>query len=513
MSPFGYVFRAAEARVRILGEKGEVEDEVRKASIRFKGNYSYSVTAGGPARPMKIDVDKFEPGRRLCGLKTINLNTGPLDPSLMREPLAYSAFRAAGVPAPRTAFARVRLTVQGLYDQRDLGWYVVVEQVDEEFLARHFGRSDGLLLKPEILRGMPYLGARWEKYADRYNAKGLITEPGARRFIQFMQLVHFADDVTFARRLGEFVEVNQFLRFLAVQALIANLDSLLTTGHNYYLYEDRGRYRFLPWDMNLSFGAFGAVASSAEQADLSIRRPHVPPNRLIERVLGTPALRQQYERVARELAEQVVTKERLETSIARMAGALGGPAAATRPREYPGVRELQGFITRRMESIAQQLAGKRAGFVPGESPSLWAEHRRQSLAMSAMMVLRAEGLVSKEPREGESAQVAEIRKRVAEWLAPRREGFSRAELAEALALVLPVPEHYVFDPGPGIDWAAVLFRAGDANRDGRLTPEEITAAAGAALGKADANGDGRVDAGEWMRALEAWAGASSTPGD
>ena len=53
-----------------------------------------------------------------------------MDPAKGREVLAFSVFRAAGVPAPRTAFAEVTLTVPGKHDKEFLGLYAVVENVD-----------------------------------------------------------------------------------------------------------------------------------------------------------------------------------------------------------------------------------------------------------------------------------------------------------------------------------------------------------------------------------------------
>ena len=78
----------------------------------------------------------------------------PLDPAKAREALAFAVFRAAGVPAPRTAFAEVTLTVPGKYDKEYLGLFTVVENVDKRFLADRFGTDKGLLMKPFQLRGI-----------------------------------------------------------------------------------------------------------------------------------------------------------------------------------------------------------------------------------------------------------------------------------------------------------------------------------------------------------------------
>ncbi len=58
--------------------------------------------------------------------------------------------------------------------------------------------------------------------------------------------------------LEEVLDVDEALRYLAVNVALANFDSYLgTTTHNYYLYEENGVFSILPWDFNLAFGGFG----------------------------------------------------------------------------------------------------------------------------------------------------------------------------------------------------------------------------------------------------------------
>jgi len=52
------------------------------------------------------------------------------------------------LPAPRTAFGRVYLTLTGERTNEFLGLYTLVEAVDGDFLQTHFGTQQGLLLKP-----------------------------------------------------------------------------------------------------------------------------------------------------------------------------------------------------------------------------------------------------------------------------------------------------------------------------------------------------------------------------
>src|SRR5207253_4612537 len=88
----------------------------KNVGIRYKGNGSYVLSGNQLRRNFKLEFDHYDDDARYQGLKTVSLNAGAMDPLRSREALAYGLFRAAGVPAPRTAFAEVTLTVAGKYD-------------------------------------------------------------------------------------------------------------------------------------------------------------------------------------------------------------------------------------------------------------------------------------------------------------------------------------------------------------------------------------------------------------
>jgi hypothetical protein len=60
--------------------------------------------------------------------------------------------------------------------------------------------------------------------------------------------------------------VDQFLRFVAVNAIIANNDSYLRGGHNFYIYLDPkdGKVRFIPWDQDLDMCTRGGGGLCAQ---------------------------------------------------------------------------------------------------------------------------------------------------------------------------------------------------------------------------------------------------------
>ena len=104
--------------------------------VRLKGNTSFRPLTGKAA--FKISFPHAVPGQRFLGLKHLTLNNMVQDASMMHERLAYELFRAAGIAAPRTGYAYVRV------DGDDYGLYLDVETPDELMLRRWFATTKHL---------------------------------------------------------------------------------------------------------------------------------------------------------------------------------------------------------------------------------------------------------------------------------------------------------------------------------------------------------------------------------
>ena len=81
-----------------------------------------------------------------------------------------------------------------------------------------------------------------------------------------------ADDAD-TESLAESMDIDNILRYMAVQTFVVNLDSLSgSMAHNYYLYEDDGQLNIIPWDYNLAFGGFQS-GSASETINFPIDTP------------------------------------------------------------------------------------------------------------------------------------------------------------------------------------------------------------------------------------------------
>jgi putative membrane-bound dehydrogenase-like protein len=366
---FGTGFPWVEAAVTVNGTT------MQKAGVRYSGDITYFSTAQGLKRPLRIGFDRFG-GGKLDGLSGVQLQAMPLDPAKARQVLAAEVFRAIGVPTPRTAFAEVTLSVPGQHNKAYLGLYTVVEELDAAFLAERLGSDQGLLLRPFGIRGIDYLGDDWERYVGVYRPHRAATPEEAKRVIEFTRLVNQANDAEFQKRIGEFIDIDAFLRFLAANALTSNLESFFALGHNYalYLHPKTQKFHFLPGDLEFAFANFLLMGTPEQLMDLSVRKPYPGENKLPDRLLGIKEIHAKYLALLRDLTSQTFTKERLLQTVESVAAATKAVREKEAKAVMPGFGgpggfgpqppDLKTFAERRTAAVAAQLADQSKGYVP-----------------------------------------------------------------------------------------------------------------------------------------------------
>jgi hypothetical protein len=317
----------------------------------------------------------------------------------MNEVLSHRLFRDAGVPAPRTAYARVYITVPGTYAKQYVGLYSLVEDVDKYFAQENFGGRKGAIFKPVTPNLFAYLGDDWKTYHQTYDPKTDLTEEQQQRVIDFCKIVTQADDAQFAAKLGDFLDLDEFARFMVVTVWLSNLDSILGPGQNYYVYlhPKTRRFEFLPWDLDHSFGQFGMVGSQDLRENLSIHRPWRGENRFLERVFKVKSFKQIYLAKLDEFSKTIFTPTRFHQQVNELTpllrpsvqqesdeklerfdkvvagesvpgrmgggpgGGMGGPGGGRQT-----AKPIKSFVRIRALAVRDQLAGKSEGEIPGE---------------------------------------------------------------------------------------------------------------------------------------------------
>lgn len=500
--------------------KGSLEFDGKTWSdigVRFKGNSSYAMAGQTLKRPFKIDFDRYGSGRDFQGLKMISLSNNFGEPSQLREALAFAVFRAAGVPAPRTAFVELFLTVPGKYDRELLGLYTLVEQVNKTFLKSQFKNGNGMLLKPEGIAGVPYLGSEWKPYDDWYRPKAETETAAQKRLMEFARLVNFADDASFNDAIGGYLDVDKFLRYLAACSLSLNADSFIGVGHNYYLYlsPKDGRFVYIPWDLNATFGILPLSKTGLEQAEWSIQRPYLSRNRLTERLLAVAANEAAYRKHLLDLSASTLSKEKMLAEIERMQATVKpaierealvkkkGGGLGLIGLFFPAVPDLKEFVVRRSESIAAQFAGTSKGreismgsFGPQSRGSLGSQ-----LAKPILVAVDKDSDAKISPAEWSAG----VEKLLAQW-DPDQRGMTETALADAITKAFPRRPASLFraagtsNPLNGNHLAGYLF-VRIAAKDNLLQRAALSAFADRRFQDADSNKDGILDERELTAAL------------
>lgn len=323
-------------------------------AARYKGNATFMQSRGTVKRPFKLDLSEYVKGQKLAGQSKINLHNGVTDASWMNEVLSYRAFRDAGVPSPRTSYAKLFVTVPGTHDRRYFGLYSIVEEVDGAFVQDRYASKDGAIFKPSTRQLFEYQGDDWAKYNQQYDPKTKLTPAQIERVISFSKLVSNASDEEFRKAAAQYVDLDEFARFMAVNVWLTNLDSILGMGQNFYVYLNAktNKFEFLPWDLDHSFGQFPMGGSQEQREKLSIDRPWNGQVKLLERMFAVPEFRDKYRARLAEYQKSIFNPARIGAQVDEIAAAIRpavGEESADKLKRFDAVV--------RGESVAPAMMG------------------------------------------------------------------------------------------------------------------------------------------------------------
>jgi spore coat protein H len=213
----------------------------RDVAVRLKGNGSFQSLDKKPSLALKFN--EFVPAQKFHSHSKIFLNNSGQDKSYLCETISGQIFRDAGIPAARTAFARVDL------NGRDAGLYVVAEAINKEFLARHFKKSKGNL----------YEGSN-NDVTDKLDQDSGDESTDQKDLKELAQAAQEPDAAQRLNKLGPLLDVDRFITFAAVETLVWHHDGYTMDRNNYRIYHDptSGRLVFLPHGLDLLFGKSNA---------------------------------------------------------------------------------------------------------------------------------------------------------------------------------------------------------------------------------------------------------------
>jgi Spore coat assembly protein len=319
-------------------------------------------------------------GQTYHGIEKLALNNMMSDTTYMKETLSYDVYEFLGVAVPDYSYSNIKV------NGREWGLYLAVETIEENFLQKEFGSSEGNLYKPESMEmggnmdtggrnikgqanqadnrpqgfqqnrqqqavdkngmnnrpqqnmgfGRGAGGGANLKYTDDNPSSYSVVRDGAvfkrttdKDFEKVIDMIKNLNDGT---NLEQYLDVEEVLKYFAVNTFLVNLDSY-SGGmyHNYYLYEKNGMFKILPWDLNMSFAGFsmgrGAGSSSAESAiNFPIDKPvsgELEDAPLIGNLLKVDKYKELYHSYLDKIVKEYVDNGTFENSVAKINELIG----------------------------------------------------------------------------------------------------------------------------------------------------------------------------------------------
>jgi spore coat protein CotH len=324
--------------------------QMDNVGVRTKGNLSLrSVVqmSDSDRYSFKLSFDEYV-NQNLFGITKINLNNNYSDASYMREFLTYELAESMGLPVPKYSF--VNIYVNGELK----GFYLAVEQIGDTYLERHFGNTYGALYKGQMTgqgSDLTWLGDDASLYT------GL--EMKSKKSNDDI-LVDMLDELNNGTDYEKYIDVDDALGYIALNAVTGNMDSYLGSNkQNYYLYEDDGIFSILPWDYNMAFGGMGGsdvLIDEPTQGTLA-ERP------LVAKLLANETYLAKYHEIVRSMLSGYLKDEtfqarinELDTMIASYVKA--DPSAFYTFEQYEsGLESVKTFMSTMAGNVSQQLDG------------------------------------------------------------------------------------------------------------------------------------------------------------
>ena len=238
--------------------------ELKDVGFRMRGQFS--LRNSGDKKPFKIDIDAYIEGQEYKNLRQLMFLNSIGDPSLLNEKLAYELMAFSGLPASHVAFTELWIDLRddGL-DPIYWGVYAMVERVDNKYIGNRFTRDakGGNLYKASHAQRGPmdlvYYGDSIADYPTQdgsyaYGKMNNEEEADYSDIVALCRTINGADyngEAEYIAALESAINVDNFLRYHAVNMLIDNWDSYINTGNNFYLFNNpvSGRFEWIPWDL------------------------------------------------------------------------------------------------------------------------------------------------------------------------------------------------------------------------------------------------------------------------
>jgi len=341
--------------------------------VRYKGNSSLmsAWNSGSLKLPLKLDFDEWEAeypavtNQRFYGFKELSLGTSFSDASYLREAVAYDLLADAGLTAAETAYYEVILD----YGQGpvNLGLYTAVEVIDDTVVERVFGEDSGNLYEGDgagVSLAAGTLDQITASFQKENNAEAADWSDLEALYNALHAETRTTDPAAWRAQLEAVFNVDAFLEWLALSAVIQNWDTYGQMTHNFYLYNDpdTGQLTWISWDHNMVLGVGGGRPGGGGgpggRGNVSLDKAEVGENwPLIRYLLDDPTYSERYRGYLEALATGVFDADQLAAQYQQMA-ALIEPYVDDVAAFQAAVQSLTETTYAREAALAEFLAAR-----------------------------------------------------------------------------------------------------------------------------------------------------------
>lgn len=329
-------FLKRDHRRYVEGTMTERDGKVSKGvAVKLKGAAgSFQGPEGKPG--LTVSFNKYKGAERYRGMTKFHLNNGAQDGTYLMELIAGEMCRKAGVPASRCSHAIVK------WQGRDLGLYVLKEAFTKDFLAHFFQDPNGDLYDGGFVRELD--GNEEKDQGDekqRDNIKALVAA------------CREGDATKRAARLEAILDIDKYISFTAMEAILAHWDGYNFNRNNYRVYFDATSKKavFFAHGMDQPFGDpnFPAVRDSGSMVG--------------QAVFSNPVWRAKYSERVEEIYEKVLKPIDWP---ARVTEAGAHVKAALEKANPKWAQDYGGQIVNARSRVEQRIAaiGKQLGDMP-----------------------------------------------------------------------------------------------------------------------------------------------------
>ncbi len=227
----GYAFRRdvrQEERESVRCTVREGTNTWGDVAIHLKGSLG-SFRAIDDAPSFTLNFSKHISRQRFHGLEKISLNTSIQDPTRISEKVCRELYTRGGIPVPRAGYATAEL------NGRRLGLYVLLEGWNKQFIQRHFPDARGPLYEG------PFFGDIDQPPIVAY---GRATK-GNLSIAHLLAAAREPNPSKRKARLEAALDMDRFVRLLALDILSWNSDGYAMHANNYRIFHDRKKERLV----------------------------------------------------------------------------------------------------------------------------------------------------------------------------------------------------------------------------------------------------------------------------